>query len=106
MTCSATPELLPPRKLASPLYTAVMECAPTVKIEEVYVATPAASGPKLSWVVPSKKVRVPVGVLAGEETVAVKVSEVNTTDGFAEGTSEIVGVALLTTCGLPVRERY
>jgi hypothetical protein len=66
-------EVLAP-KLASPLYTAVMECVPTVSVEVVNVAVPALSEPVPNATVPFLNVTVPVGVPDVAVTVAVNVT--------------------------------
>jgi hypothetical protein len=77
MVCVAGAEVLAV-KLESPLYLAVMECAPTVSVEIVKVATRLVfrvAVPRV--VVPSRKETVPVGVpLLPGVTVAVKVTGV------------------------------
>jgi hypothetical protein len=59
---------------------------------------------ELNSVCPSVKFIDPVGVPAGEETVAVKVTGFNEKTGLSEDTSETVGLALLTinTTGVAV----
>src|SRR5215472_8610930 len=83
-------------KLASPEYCAVMVWLPTVRAEVVYVAMPVATVPEPSWVVPSQKVTVPVGVPAGELTAAVKVTAWPVPAGFCDDVTATVGVAGLT----------
>lgn len=61
-------------KFVPPLYTALIECVPTVSNEVVSVATPPDSVPGPSGVVPSRKLTVPVGMLVGEDTVAVSMT--------------------------------
>ena len=63
-------------KLASPEYLAVIECVPTAKEDVLNVACAfAPSEPLPIWLVPSRKVTLPVGVpLTALETAAVKVS--------------------------------
>src|SRR5580704_7051767 len=52
-----------PRKLVSPVYQAVMMCAPGVRVESVNCATPLVTGavPRRAEVEVSKKETVPVG---------------------------------------------
>ena len=63
-------------KLASPEYLAVIEWVPTAKEDVLNVACAfVPSEPLPIWVVPSRKVTLPVGVpLMALETVAVKVT--------------------------------
>ena len=71
-------------KPASPLYTAVSECVPTLNDDVVNDATPPLSVPEPSIVAPSKKLTVPLGVPAPGETavtVAVNVLACPNTDG-------------------------
>jgi hypothetical protein len=49
------------RKFASPEYTAVKVCVPSVRVLVVNAALPAASGSVKSAVVPSNNVTLPVG---------------------------------------------
>ena len=79
--CVSIADVLPP-KLASPAYTAVMGCEPAVSALVVNVATPAASAPLPMGVPASRKVTVPVAV--ADDTVAVKVTESPTFEGFNE----------------------
>ena len=71
--CDRAGEVLP-AKLASPLYTAVMECVPTVSVDVVNAAFPALSVPVPSVAVPFLNVTVPVGVPDVAVTVAVNVT--------------------------------
>ena len=80
----------------SPPYTAVMECAPSAKVEVAKVATPAFSVPVPSVVAPSLNVTVPVAVpLPGDTaaTVAVNVTDWPNTEGFAEEVTVVVVLA-------------
>ena len=79
-------------KVALPEYLTVMECAPTVSVDVVKVATaPLFSVPLPSVVVPSKKVTVPVGVPeALDVIVAVKVTEAPLETEAAELTNTAV----------------
>ena len=72
-TCDSAGEVLG-AKLVSPLYTAVMECVPTVSVEVVNVADPPLSVPVPSVAVPFLNVTVPVGVPEVAVTVAVNVT--------------------------------
>src|SRR5208282_2589894 len=57
----ATPDV-DPLKFVSPAYTAVMECAPTARLDELNVATPDAFSTAVPiCAVPSKKFTLPVG---------------------------------------------
>jgi hypothetical protein len=98
-----TPLALPRIKVAgSPLKVAVMECAPSISVEVVYVAVPPAlSGTVVSAVLPSMKVTVPSGVtpppLAPILTVALKVTGEPTAEGLALDVT-VVDVPSFTTC--------
>jgi hypothetical protein len=74
----------------------VIECGPTARLDAVKVAPPPLSGLLPSGVAPSKKVTIPVGVPTEEETVAVYVTAFCASAGFAEDSSPIAGVTLLT----------
>jgi len=81
-------------KFASPLYVAVMSCEPAVSVDVVNVAVfgePPLSEPVPRVVVPSMNVTVPVAFMV--LSVAVKVTESPTLDGFREDVSVTVGVA-------------
>ena len=80
-TCDRAGEVLPV-KLTSPLYTAVMECVPTVSVEVVNVADPALSVPVPKVTVPFLNVTVPVGVPDVAVTVALNVTDWLKADGF------------------------
>jgi hypothetical protein len=75
---SITPADVLPAKFALALYLAVIECAPTVSVDVVKVATLLPfSVPVPRVVVPSRKVTIPVGVpLLPGLTVAVHVTGV------------------------------
>jgi len=62
-------------KLESPLYTAVMGCVPTVKVEIVKLAVVPVSVAVPIAVAPSWNDTVPVGVPVAELTVAVSVRD-------------------------------
>ena len=66
------------------------------RLAVVYMATPCASVPAPSNVVPSRKLTEPVGVPEGEVTVAMKVTELVESTGFTEAASAIDGVILET----------
>ena len=74
MTHCVSAALVAAAKFVPPLYTAVIECVPTARDEVVSVATPPESVPRPRGVVPSRKLTVPVGTPAGEDTVAVSVT--------------------------------
>ena len=84
-------------KLASPPYAAVMECAPVAKVDVVNVATPPDTVPIRSVVEPSRKVTVPVGVPAPDESVAVSVM------GFDSMTGLVLEVKLTRAIGVVAR---
>ena len=79
-------------KFVSPLYDAVMLCAPTLRVETVTCAWPFApttDAPRLDP--PSKIVIDPVGVPPVlEVTIAVKVTCVPKTAGFADELTAVV----------------
>jgi len=79
-----------PAKLASPPYTAVIECAPPASAEVVSVAVPPLSVPVPSVAAPSLNVTVPVGVPepAAGFTVAVNVTAWPKADGVNEETRD------------------
>jgi len=77
----------------------VIECAPTAREAVVSVAMPEeSSAPVPRLVAPSRNVTVPVGVPAGELTVAVKVTGWPKTLGFAEEIDATVVAPLFTVC--------
>lgn len=97
-----TGEVLPVKK-PSPLYTAVIECEPTTRLDVLNVANPEALKVLVPRVVaPSLKATVPVGVpVPGGTTmtVAVKVSDCPISEGFADDTTAVdVGFAAITDC--------
>jgi hypothetical protein len=79
---------------ASPLWTAVIECAPTANVETASDADPPPIVAVPSAVVPSRNCTVPAPV-AGD-TVAVKVTDWPTVDGFTDGVNVVVDTALFT----------
>jgi hypothetical protein len=98
------------RKLVSPLYTAVMECWPTARVEMVHKAPPEDNvTPVQIAVVPSLKETVPVGVIGPcGVTFAVKVTDCPNAEGLADEVTAVVVVAWmpvpvrLTICGLVI----
>lgn len=88
-----------PAKLESPLYFAVMECAPAVSEERVSWAEAPERFAEPSEEPPSKKVTVPVGVPLAEDWIeAVKVTDWPKADGFRLETTVVVVAAGLTVC--------
>ena len=84
-------------KLESPLYAAVMVCEPTARVLTVIVGVEMETVPRL--VAPSKNVTVPLGVPAPggiTETIAVKVTDWPSTDGFTEELTVVLVDALFT----------
>jgi len=76
-----------------------MECVPTAREAVVSVAMPEESSvPVPRLLAPSRNVTVPVGMPAGELTVAVKVTGWPKTLGFAEEIYATVVEALFTVC--------
>ena len=83
-----------------------MVCVPTVRLEVVKLAVPAAftgtAAPR--GVVPSRKVTVPVRLATAVEpggvtlTVAVKVTGCPESDGLPEVTTTVLVPALFTVC--------
>src|ERR1022692_3691346 len=94
-TCTSTEEALE-LKFESPLYTAVIECVPTDNAEVLKVACPPLSVPTPIDEPPSLKVTMPVARV--EDTVAVNVTDAPSVEGLSDETSEVVVVALFTTC--------
>ena len=88
-----TAEVLP-AVLASPLYTAVMECAPTANVDTASDAEPLATVAMPSAVAPSRNCTVPAPV-AGD-SVAVKVTDWPAVDGFKDDVNAVVDGALFT----------
>ena len=70
-TASESVPLVAALKLASPLYTAVMAWLPAASEVVLRAATPLDRVPWPSGIVPSRKLTVPVGLVAVEDTVAV-----------------------------------
>src|SRR5579872_4061978 len=69
-----------------------MLCVPSARVEVVKVASPLVFRLEVPrFVVPSKKVRVPVGVILNPSpaTVAVKVTACPTFDGFGREVSDV-----------------
>src|SRR5437867_709622 len=95
--------LVEPLLVASPLYTALMLCVPTLRLLVAQVAvrilpepvSAAAVQPAIE-VAPSLKFTVPVGALP--LTVAVKVTLVPAVEGVNELPIAVVLVSLLTVC--------
>lgn len=113
-TCTNTGEVLPPT-VPSPLYSAVMLCDPTLKLEVMNVATPFASSvPVPSVVAPSLNVMLPVGTavrlvglvvpLVASVTVAVKVTLSLNTDGFGDDCNATWEFAKFTKCGCGISD--
>jgi hypothetical protein len=90
-TVCATGEEVLVASLASPAYTAVIECPATERVEVASVATPPLSVPLPMAVVPSTKETLPEAVVG--VTWAVKVTFVPKVDGFAEEVRVVVVVA-------------
>ena len=92
MVCVRTDDVLLP-KFASPEYVAVIECAPTERLDVLKVACStnpfSRAGP--SSVAPSKKDTVPVAVSGSLSlTVAVNVTDAPTADGFADDITDVL----------------
>ena len=80
------------------MYVAVMVCVTEVSILVVNFAAPPLRAIVFRIVAPSLKVTLPVGVpLNCGATLAVKVTDCPTFDGFCEEANAVVLVALLTT---------
>ena len=99
-TCDNTAEVLP-RKVASPPYTAVIECVATVNVLVENFATPPLSATDDNVVAPSLNVTVPVGVpgVATPVTVAVKVTDCPAVDGLRDEARAVVLVAVCAGFG-------
>jgi hypothetical protein len=97
MTHCVSVALVDAAKFVPPLYTALIECIPTAKDEVVSVATPPESVPGPRGVVPSRKLTVPVGTPAGEDTVAVSVTAFCASTVLALLATAIAAGAGLTT---------
>jgi hypothetical protein len=95
-TFSISGELATLIKLASPLYTTLMERPPNMRFDVMYVAAPAVRGTVLRSVCPSTKLTDPVGMLAVEVTLAVKVTGLPRKIGFIEDARVTVGCPWLT----------
>jgi hypothetical protein len=80
----------------SPEYAAVIECVPTESEDVLHVAapeeSPTAEHPEMA-LAPSRKPTEPVGVPELPVTVAVKVTDCPSVEGFEEEPSETVAVA-------------
>jgi hypothetical protein len=74
----------------------VIECDSAARAEVLYVAVPLLSEPVPMVVFPSLKVTVPPAVEGA--TVAVKVTDAPTVDGFAEEATVVVVFAWFTVC--------
>jgi ribosomal protein L11 len=84
---------------ASPLYVAVMECVPTLRVDRASEAVPALSVAVPIEVAPSKNVTAPVGVPPVLVTVVESVTDCPDVDGFADDVGAlVVVVALFTVC--------
>ena len=103
--CVSVPVLA--RKLASPLYVAVIGSVPAGSALVVNVTwPPALSVPVIGVVMPPEKVTVPVGVPVPAVTVAVNTTAWPTMDGLGADVSAVVVAALLTVCvSVPVLPR-
>jgi hypothetical protein len=91
-TCVTAGEVLVP-KLLSSLYTAVIAWFPTDNDEIARLAVPPASATVPIVVLPSLKVRLPVGVPtegATGLTVPTKVIDWPNLEGFADGTTSVL----------------
>ena len=86
---------MPPKKLPSPEYTAVIVWLPITNVEVVNVAWPPLMAAVPSVMGPSLNVTVPV---APAVTVAVKVTEFPYKLGFNELISVVVLLAWFTVC--------
>lgn len=93
--CVKTEEVLA-LSLGSPLYAAVMECAPAASAEVDNVAVPPLSGALPSALLPSEKVTVPVA--AAGDTFAVNVTLCPNAEGFALEDRVVVVLAVFTVC--------
>src|SRR5271166_4366577 len=87
-------------KFGSPLYVAVIVCAPNVKLAVWQFATALTSATALQiGVLPSKNVTVPVGTPPKwPATVALIVTGWFKKDGFGEEVTDVVVAAWFTIC--------
>jgi hypothetical protein len=85
-----------PLLAASPLYTAVIECAPAESAEVEKEAEPLLSVPVPRIVVPSRNCTVPVA--AAGLTVAVNVTLPPEMEGLRDEATAVVVAVLLTIC--------
>jgi len=97
--CVIDGEVLP-AKFASPPYAAVIGCEPCVNVLVAKVAIPLAPTlPVPNVVDPSRNVTVPVIVPAVVElTVAVKVAEAPTVEGFNDDVTAVAVIVVVTVC--------
>ena len=85
-----------------------MMFAPGCNLDVVYLAEPDVSLSVARTVVPFRYSILPAGVPANDETTAVKVTDLPCTEGLTDEATEVVVVALVTTCNnglevLPVK---
>jgi hypothetical protein len=71
------------------LYTAVIDLVPSLRVVVVKAATPPTSVAVPRVALPFLKVTVPAGVTDEEETVAVKVTDCPTAEGFSDEVTEV-----------------
>jgi hypothetical protein len=83
--------------LASPLYTAVIEWAPTARLDAVKPAVLPERAALPKSVLPSLNVTIPV-VTPDEVTSAVKVTAWPATEGFSEELTVVEVDAFVTVC--------
>lgn len=94
MVWGSTPDVLV-RKAPLPLYVAVMEWAPGVRVAVVNFAFPETTALVPNTAAPFLNVTVPVALLG--DTVAVNTTGCPKTDGFAEA-ARVVVVGCRTAC--------
>jgi hypothetical protein len=85
--CTTAAEVLP-RSLGSPLYTAVMECVPTARVETANAAVPPVRVAAPMGVPPSRNCAVPVADTG--DTAATKVTDCPKVEGFGLELSVVV----------------
>src|ERR1044071_6366374 len=84
MTSLCASEFVVPAKFVSPAYSATTVCEPCARLFVVNVAIPPDNVPLLRMFPSMRKLTVPVGVPALDETVAVNVTFEPVGDGLAE----------------------
>jgi hypothetical protein len=94
-----------PAKVESPLYVAVIECAPAARAEVMKVAWPELSMPDPMLTLPSKNTTEPVGVPVPDvgATVAVNVTACPKLEGLSELITVVVVAVPLVVVTISLR---